>query len=80
MQEANEKLKELDQLKTDFLSTVSHELRTPLTSVLGFAKIIQERFAKVILPNLSMTTPKVEKTSHQISKNLEIIVSEKGSA
>ncbi|GAK58196.1 two-component hybrid sensor and regulator [Candidatus Vecturithrix granuli] len=33
---ANQRLKELDQLKSDFLSTVSHELRTPLTSVLGF--------------------------------------------
>lgn len=29
----NEKLKELDRKKTEFLSTVSHELRTPITSV-----------------------------------------------
>ena len=31
--EANRKLRELDQLKTDFVNTVSHELRTPLTSI-----------------------------------------------
>jgi signal transduction histidine kinase/DNA-binding response OmpR family regulator len=30
---ANEKLKELDQLKTDFISTVSHELRTPIAII-----------------------------------------------
>ncbi len=30
LQQANERLKELDALKSDFLSTVSHELRTPL--------------------------------------------------
>lgn len=30
---ANQRLKELDQLKTDFINTVSHELRTPLTSM-----------------------------------------------
>ncbi len=30
---ANQRLKDLDQLKTDFINTVSHELRTPLTSM-----------------------------------------------
>ena len=37
---ANEKLKELDRLKDDFLSTVSHELRTPLTSIRSFSEIL----------------------------------------
>lgn len=34
------KLKELDQLKRDFVSTVSHELRTPLTSMRGALGLI----------------------------------------
>jgi Na+/proline symporter/nitrogen-specific signal transduction histidine kinase len=37
---ANERLKELDQLKDDFISTVSHELRTPLTSIRAFSEIL----------------------------------------
>src|SRR3546814_17111415 len=37
---ANERLKELDRLKDDFLSIVSHELRTPLTSIRSFAEIL----------------------------------------
>jgi len=36
---ANERLKELDRLKDDFISTVSHELRTPLTSIRSFSEI-----------------------------------------
>jgi PAS domain S-box-containing protein len=32
--------KELDQIKSDFVTTVSHDLRSPLTSVLGYADLI----------------------------------------
>jgi Na+/proline symporter/nitrogen-specific signal transduction histidine kinase len=37
---ANERLRQLDQLKDDFLATVSHELRTPLTSIRSFSEIL----------------------------------------
>ncbi|MCC6470641.1 MAG: histidine kinase [Alphaproteobacteria bacterium] len=37
---ANERLKELDRMKDDFISTVSHELRTPLTSIRSFGEIL----------------------------------------
>jgi len=39
---ANERLKELDRLKDDFLSTVTHELRTPLTSIRAFTEILAQ--------------------------------------
>lgn len=37
---ANERLKELDRLKDEFISTVTHELRTPLTAVRSIAEIL----------------------------------------
>ncbi|MCF8053074.1 MAG: histidine kinase [Desulfobacterales bacterium] len=42
LQAANERLKELDRLKDEFLSTVTHELRTPLTSIRSIAEILHE--------------------------------------
>jgi signal transduction histidine kinase len=40
--ENTEKLRELNQAKTDFVATVSHELRTPLASITGYAEMLQD--------------------------------------
>lgn len=40
--EAVQVLRELDQAKSDFVSTVSHELRTPLTSISGYLEMLQD--------------------------------------
>ncbi len=42
LQAVNEKLAELDRLKTNFMSIASHELRTPITAVRGFGQILAE--------------------------------------
>jgi signal transduction histidine kinase len=39
--ESVRRLRELDSMKTDFLSTVQHELRTPLTAILGLSDLIE---------------------------------------
>ena len=39
---ANERLKQLDKLEDDFVTTVSHELRTPLTSIRSFSEIVHD--------------------------------------
>jgi Na+/proline symporter/nitrogen-specific signal transduction histidine kinase len=39
---ANERLKDLDKLKDDFVATVSHEVRTPLTSIRSFSEILRD--------------------------------------
>ncbi|GJL60597.1 MAG: hypothetical protein NPIRA03_34540 [Nitrospirales bacterium] len=38
LQSANERLQELDRLKSSFVSIVSHELRTPMTSIKGLVE------------------------------------------
>jgi len=39
---ANERLQELDKLKSEFISLVSHELRAPLTNVRGAIELMEE--------------------------------------
>jgi signal transduction histidine kinase len=36
----NERLRELDRMKDQFVNTVTHELRTPLTSMIGYLEIL----------------------------------------
>lgn len=38
--QANERLLELDRLKSDFVSNVSHELRTPITNILLYTDLL----------------------------------------
>jgi Na+/proline symporter/signal transduction histidine kinase len=40
LKSANERLKELDRIKNEFISTVTHELRTPLTAVRSISEIL----------------------------------------
>jgi PAS domain S-box-containing protein len=37
---AVERLRELERVKGDFVSTVSHELRTPITSIIGYTELL----------------------------------------
>jgi signal transduction histidine kinase len=41
-QETVAELRELDRMKSDFVSAASHELRTPLTTIRGYAQLLQQ--------------------------------------
>lgn len=45
-----EKLKELDNLKDEFVSSVSHELRSPLAAIAGYVELLTRKPIEQILP------------------------------
>lgn len=44
LEDANDKLKQLDKLKDEFFSLASHELRTPLTAIRGNAALLLSHY------------------------------------
>lgn len=47
LQQAEERLKALNAMKSDFVSYVSHDLRTPLTSIKMYAELLQARMPRL---------------------------------
>lgn len=76
LEAANERLKELDRLKSGFLATVSHDLRTPLTSIMGFAKLIARDFNRFFLPLAAGDDGRLARQATRITANLAIIENE----
>jgi signal transduction histidine kinase len=58
LEAANERLEELDRLKSDFVSNVSHELRTPLTAIKGAVDLVLREVAG----------PLTEKQTHYLTR------------
>ena len=62
--DANGRLRELDQLKDQFISNVSHELRTPLTNIKLHLSLLERRGPEVLaryLPTLQRETERLRK-------------------
>jgi Na+/proline symporter/signal transduction histidine kinase len=80
---ANERLKELDRMKDDFISTVTHELRTPLTSIRAFSEILLED-PKTDLESrkkfLAIIVKETERLTRLINQVLDLAKIESGNA
>ncbi|MBI3596963.1 MAG: response regulator [Nitrospirae bacterium] len=65
-----DRLKEIDRLKSEFLSNVSHELRLPLTSIIGFSELLLDRVSGDLTPDQDDYIRNIQESGHHL---LEII-------
>jgi signal transduction histidine kinase len=70
LQTANDKLQELDRLKSAFVSVVSHELRTPMTSIKGYVENLLDGLAGALTEKQSRS---LERVKHNIDRLTRMI-------
>jgi len=63
LRNANTDLKDLDKLKSDFITIASHELRTPLVTIVGYIGLLLSK-------RISPLTPEVEKMLKVVERNV----------
>jgi signal transduction histidine kinase/CHASE3 domain sensor protein len=66
-----EKLRALDQAKSDFLSTVSHELRTPLTSIVGYIELLKDEETGPLTPPQLQMLDVVDRNANRLRALIE---------
>src|SRR5437016_2991150 len=72
LEEEKQKLQQLVEYRSMFLSRLAHELRTPLTSILGFAEILisQERLTETqrgFCQRIQNSAQQLQQTLNQLS-------------
>lgn len=72
LENANEKLKGLDKLKTEFISLASHQLRSPLTAIKGYASMLLEgSFKPLEVPEQKTAIERIFQSSMNLARVVE---------
>lgn len=71
LESANEKLKELDQAKNDFVSIVSHQMRAPLTVIKGYLSMFLDGTFGEFTPKVKDVMGKVFDSSSRLINLIE---------
>ncbi len=72
---ANEKLKSLDKLKTEFVSLASHQLRSPLTAIKGYSSMLLEGSYGEVPAEEKVAVERIFQSSQNLSKVIEDLLS-----
>lgn len=71
LEQANEKLKEFDRLKSEFLSMGTHQLRSPLTAIKGYASLIMEGSFGKVPKSIEEAVDRIYQSSRSMANTIE---------
>jgi signal transduction histidine kinase len=69
--ETMQRLRELDEMKSDFISITSHELRTPLTAIRGFVKTLIRNRPRLSDDQITEFMAIIDRHSERLSRLVE---------
>lgn len=74
LQEALAKLTELNQLKSNFISSISHELRTPLTHIKGYLDILSDQSLGTLNPKQTDAIEVLKRSEARLEQLIEDLI------
>ncbi len=75
MQNALQKERELNEMKSQFVDIVSHEFRTPLTSIVGFAELLERHYHKMPPEKQRRYLQNIQQAGYRLRELMEDILS-----
>lgn len=71
LEKANLELRQLDQMKTEFLNITSHELKTPLTSIIGYSELLCDDVLGPVAPPQRKAVDGILRNTRQLKRLVE---------
>jgi signal transduction histidine kinase len=71
LERANIRLRQVDKLKSEFVSIASHQLRSPLTSISGYASLIREGTYGKLPDKMAEPVERIEQSARRMAESIE---------
>jgi PAS domain S-box-containing protein len=74
LEQALEKAREGERVKSLFLANMSHEIRTPLNSILGFTELLEQSVGHLVNPEEKIFFETIQNSSERLMKTVHEIL------
>lgn len=71
LEKANVRLKQVDKLKSEFVSIASHQLRSPITAISGYASLLREGTYGELTGKMKEPIDRIEQSARMMATSIE---------